>query len=88
MTVIKLKPDTWTIIGAAPAGNITFQNQTRGIAWFTAADALPTGVPVGIEYASLEGESGRSLLDIFGSDGANLYAYSQLGGPVSYSAAP
>jgi hypothetical protein len=87
MPTTPILKDTWTPILTAPTGDITFQNQTRGIMWFFAADALPTGTPKGIEYGSMEGESGRLLLDIFPAGGNNLYVYTQLGGPVFAEAA-
>jgi hypothetical protein len=82
MTIVTLKPDVWAPVLVAPAGKLGFQNQTRGDVYFLAANALPTGLPNGYKYASKEGESDTTLAILFPAGGANLYAYSQLGGPV------
>ena len=87
MTTTVVLPDTWTPVLLAPAGKITFQNQTRGTAWFVAADVLPTDTPDGLEYPTLEGEKSTLLLDIFPAGGENLYVYTQLGGPIFTEAA-
>lgn len=82
MSTVRLKPDTWALIIAAPAGKISFQNQTRGDVWFLTAATLPTGVPHGVKYGINEGEADVLLTDIFPDAGANLYAYTQLSGPI------